>query len=289
MGDNAYVLRFVHRDGTQDEPFSDPDGRRLVVAEYADENTDLWIYDIARKSRTRFTFSPRYDIYCTWAPDGKDIYYWRNDSDSVCRKAADGTGVAVPVINGGMPTLTPDMKYLVFKRAMPDHMDDIYYVEMEGGNPRGEAVALIATPADEDTPQMSPVGGYLAYDSDESGGWELYVTPFPSGDGKWQVTLGDYEYGGWGADGKALYFSTVNNDVYEVLFNVGPNGVELSTPRLVFRSDQFNLTATPARSIAQSPTDLNKFVIVNPLETKHRETNTSLTLVENWFSEFRQP
>jgi hypothetical protein len=123
--------------------------------------------------------------------------------DSIFAKAADGTGVARAVIDGGMPAVSPDMKYLVFKRAIKGQQDDIYYMEME----TKETVPLIATAADEDTPILSPAGGYLAYDSDESGGWELYVTPFPSGSGKWQVSLGDYAHANWGADGKTIQYA----------------------------------------------------------------------------------
>jgi serine/threonine-protein kinase len=198
-GENTYVVRWLSRDGTVSEPLSEPgpsrlfpafspDGRRVVVSEFTDENVDLWIYDLARRSRTRFTFDPAREMFPVWGADGKDIYYWRPSPDSIYSKAADGTGVAKTVIDGGMPAVSPDMKYLVFKRAIKGQQDDIYYMEMG----TKEAVPLIATAADEDTPLLSPAGGFLAYDSDESGAWELYVTPFPSGSGKWQVSLGEW-------------------------------------------------------------------------------------------------
>jgi len=295
-GDNQYVVRWLGRDGTVNEPLSEPgptrlwpsfsaDGKRAVVAEMADENVDLWIYDLARRSRTRFTFAPGREMFPVWGPDGKDIYYWRPTPDSIYSKPADGTGVAEAVISGGMPALSPDMKYLVFKQAIKGQQDDIYYMDME----TKEAVALIATAADEDTPLLSPAGGFLAYDSDESGAWELYVTPFPSGSGKWQVSLGEYAWANWGADGKTIQYSKMNGDILEVQFSVGPSGVELSTPEPLFDADELNLPTTGYAYFKQSPNDLNKFLIMNPLSTNRREVNTDLTIVENWFREFGQP
>lgn len=266
-------------------PKFSPDGKRVVVSEFGDENVDLWIHDVTRKSRTRFTFEDGLDIYPVWAPDGKDIYYWRNQPDSIYRKAADGTGVAIAVIDGGHPALTPDMKYLVFRRSIKGQKGDIYHMDME----TGKTQALIATSADEDAPKLSPTGGYLAYDSDESGSWELYITPFPGGNGKWQVSLGDYLFGTWGADGKTIHYSTSSGDIMEVQFNTGPNGVELSTPELLFRADELNLPAVSFIYYEQSPVDLDTFILSNPLQINQRETNTDLTIVENWFREFTTP
>ncbi|MDH3215048.1 MAG: protein kinase [Candidatus Krumholzibacteria bacterium] len=290
---NAFVMRWLHRDGTVSEPISEPgpgrgfpnfspDGKRAVVTEYNDENPDLWIYDIARQSRTRFTFESGLDIYPAWGPDGKDIYYWSAGPDSVYRKAADGTGVREPVIDGGMPTVSPDMKYIVFKRSIKGRQDDIHYMDLE----TKETVALIATAADEDAPLMSPAGGYLAYDSNESGEWNMYVTPFPSGSGKWQVSLGDYAYGTWGADGKSLHYSTNGGDIMEVRFREGPSGLELSTPELLFNSNELNLPTVSYPYFKQSPADLEKFLIMSPLASDRREVNTNLTVVQHWVREF---
>jgi Tol biopolymer transport system component len=295
-GDDQYVVRWLGRDGTVGEPLSEPgpsrlfpsfskDGKRVVVSEMADENVDLWIYDLARRSRTRFTFNPSREMFPVWGPDGKDIYYWRVTADSIFRKPADGTGVAEPVTDGGMPALSPDMKYLVFKRAVKGQQDDLYYMEMETGN----TVPLIATAADEDTPLLSPSGNFLAYDSDESGAWEMYVTPFPSGSGKWQVTLGEYAWGTWGADGKTIQYAKMNGDILQVQFSVGPSGVELSTPEMLFDADELNLPATGYFYLKQSPNDLDRFIIMNPLSTSRREVDTDLTIVENWFVEFAGP
>ena len=152
-----------------------------------------------------------------------------------------------------------------------------------------KAVPLIATAADEDTPLLSPAGRYLAYDSDESGGWELYVTPFPSGSGKWQVSLGEYAHANWGADGKTIQYAMMGGDILEVQFSAGPSGVELSTPELLFDADELNLPTTAYAYFKQSPNDLETFLIMNPLSTNRREVNTDLTIVENWFKELMGP
>jgi len=295
-GSGDYVVRWLGRDGTAGEPLSDvgpgrgnpsfsPDGKRVVLTEYADESVDLWIYDLERRSRTRFTFETGLDLFPVWGPDGKDIYYWRSNPDSIYRKTADGTGTAEAVIDGGMPSLSPDLKYIAFKRVIKGQADDIYYMDMESK----EVTMLIATAADEDSPTLSPDGRYLAYDSDESGTWELYVTPFPSGSGKWQVSLGDYAYGEWGTDGKALHYTTNSGDIMEVRFGVGPSGVELSTPELLFSASEFNLPVVSYGHFKQSPHDPDQFFVMTPLSSDRREVNTNLTVIENWIQEFVGP
>jgi serine/threonine protein kinase/Tol biopolymer transport system component len=294
-GEDQYVLRWLARDTTLSEPLSDPgpprlhpsfspDGKRVVLAEYADENVDLWIYDLDRRSRTRFTFDAGREWFCVWAPDGKDIYYWQSSLDSIFRKPADGTGKAEAVIDGGMPALSADMKYLVFKRAIKGQQDNLYYMDLE----TKETATIVATAADEDTPLLSPAGGFLAYDSDESGGWELYVTPFPSGAGKWQVSLGEYSHAAWGADGTTIQYAKMNGDIMEVKFNAGPNGVQLSTPKLLFDAGELSLPSPGYSHFKQSPNDMDRFLVMNPLTTSHREVNTNLTVVENWFREFQE-
>ena len=96
------------------------------------------------------------------------------------------------------------------------------------------------------------------------------------------MSLGDYAYGTWSADGTALHDSTNAGDIMEVRFSAGPNGVELTTPELLFSTDELNLPTVSYSYFKQSPTDLDKFMIMNPLELNRREVNTNLTVVENW-------
>jgi hypothetical protein len=294
-GDNSYVSLWLDRDGTSGEPLFEvgpgrgqasfsPNGERVVITEYADGNIDLWIYDLMRQSRMRFTFDLGRNSNPIWSSDGQDIYYWLANVDSIYRKPADGTGSPELVVAGGMPTLSPDMKHLVFMRPVPGQNGDIFQMNLE----TQEVKPIIATPADEDAPAISPAGGFMIYDSNESGGWQMYITSFPGRGGKWQVSRGNYSFGTWGADGSSIHYSTNTGDIMEVQFRVGTNGVELGTPTLLFSAEEHNLPSTNYISFQQSPNDPDKFLMMRTLQSDRRETNTDLTVVENWFREFQE-
>ena len=214
-----FVTRWLHRDGTLSDPIGDPgfgranpsfspDGKRVVVSERGEESFDLWIHDLERESRTRITFSKNRALFPTWSPDGNYIYYSMAVTDSVYRKPADGTGSAEAVAKGGSPTISPDLKYMAYSLDNSGR-GDVVYMDLESG----EINTLVSTPADDDAPVFSPAGGYISFDSDVSGDWELYITSFPSGTGRWQVTQGDYAFGIWGADGNAMHFTSLRGNL----------------------------------------------------------------------------
>lgn len=98
---------------------------------------------------------------------------------------------------------SPKGRYLFFWVQDNATRQDIYYSDLSGGR---KLIPFLQTPANENGAVLSPNGKWLAYSSDESGRFEVYVTAFPDPGGKWQVSNGGGSNPSWSADGKQLHY-----------------------------------------------------------------------------------
>ncbi len=102
-----------------------------------------------------------------------------------------------------MASWSPDGRYIFLNVQNNATRLDIYYFDLNGDR---KLTAFLNSPANEHGAVLSPNGKWLAYDSDESGRYEVYVTAFPGPGGKWQVSNGGGNDPSWSADGKQLYY-----------------------------------------------------------------------------------
>jgi len=218
-----------------------PDGKMMAVSR-ADQmdasKADLWMMDAQRGTMSRFTFQPTPGTYsAAWSPDSTRL--------------AVGTFASkiqiMPVNGGGTPvTATEDQISAIFDWAPDGHTIlvgrqnsatgwDIYTL------PMGEAQhlsPLLNSRFDEQAARVSPDGHWLAYISNQSGRFEVYVVPFPAGAGRWQLSNNGAGTGymAWSRDGKQLYFRNASNMLAAV--DVQPQGGDLhfGTPQQIFSS-----------------------------------------------------
>ena len=193
-----------------------PDGTRVAVTiQESDGIRDLWIVDLKRGTRTRFTLSSREEPAehgePVWSPDGKWIAYVSNRSghQEIYRKPADGIGKEELLLSADEDVWcydwSPDGKYIVYGHAMVEHnnSEDLIAFPVSG---EGDPIRITDTPFHEWPATFSPDGRWLAYDSPESGRREIYVVPFPGLEGRWQVSAEGGRYPRWSPDGARLYF-----------------------------------------------------------------------------------
>jgi dipeptidyl aminopeptidase/acylaminoacyl peptidase len=172
-----------------------PDDQRLA-ATVIDESSgrgDIWIYDVKRKVGSRLTFNEAHDTAPVWSPDGTRIAFQSNRASpagDVFVRSADGRGKAELLFSsegGEMPDephdWSPDGRYLAINRGVGKV--DLWIVPLDGDDP----FKLVGTEFDEGYARFSTDGRWLAYISNESGRYELYLTRFPDGEGKWQLSV----------------------------------------------------------------------------------------------------
>jgi eukaryotic-like serine/threonine-protein kinase len=191
-------------------PRISPDGTRIAYDAFASRggnDRDIWIYDLVRKATTRFTFQPTFDAHPVWSPDGQQIVYL-GGAWGIFRKSADGTGATERLTTSRVaqpPTeFLPDGSGVVFYEIASDTSRDIYSLALDGPN---QITPLLRTSAVEASGSVSPDGRWLAYESNESGSFEVYVRPFPNiDDGRWQVSSGGGTEPRWARNGQELFY-----------------------------------------------------------------------------------
>jgi eukaryotic-like serine/threonine-protein kinase len=192
-----------------------PDGKRIVVVIQETGLRDVWAYDILRGALTRLTFGEGDNASPILSPDGQRIAFarFKDGTNSILAKPADGSGSEETLLSGQssviLPTSwSPDGKFLAYWQAGRSGKLETWVLPLEGERkPR----PLLANQFDETNAVFSYDGKYLAYNSNESGHYEVYVIPFGQGNGKWQISTGGGSFPVWARNGKELFYSWTGN------------------------------------------------------------------------------
>jgi serine/threonine-protein kinase len=191
-----------------------PDERRLAYSLGSSQTIDLWVADLERGTTSRLTFEG-FAQDPVWTPDGQRLAYDLSVTGTDGRaanylawKPADGSAEAEVLWEGEgtaafADCFSPDGELLVFSRSSSGTQSDIWVLPVAGDRtPR----PLVQTRFDEYMPEISPDGRWLAYTSNESGRYEVFVRPFPGPGGKWQVSNGEGTEPHWRGDGQELFY-----------------------------------------------------------------------------------
>jgi Tol biopolymer transport system component len=209
---------------SQTNPRLSPDGSRLLfdASDPAGTNVDIYLYDLGRKVSRRMTFDPTEDAAAVWSPDGRRFVYRSSGNATLWVMAASGLekaaelvrvgDVADVVSNSWLPNGT-----LVASLQPPTGGYKLVTVSMPGKSQRD----LLSGPGDRANGQVSPDGKWMAYMSNETGTWEVYVTPYPGLQGKFQVSVGGGGDPHWRRDVKEIFYVDRKNALWAVPVNAG--------------------------------------------------------------------
>jgi len=200
--------------GIYERPRLSPDGQRLVYG----DGSDIWVYEAQRDILTRLTFGGANYLVPVWSPDGRYILF--SGVEGIWWVRSDAAGKPQLLIQGKNPlypfSFTPDGKRLAYNEASPSTAYDVLTapIEKDGAGLRaGKPEIFLQTSADERNAVFSPDGRWLAYTSNESGKYEVYVSAFPDKSGKWQISNAGGAYPVWSSNGRELFFRTDDNRI----------------------------------------------------------------------------
>ena len=296
----AWDLLWYGRDGkpagtvAQQERYYYPDlsrdNDRLAVSLFngALGTADVWVLDLKRGTKTRLTFGPGTQLSAVWSPDGKSVYYSSNakGGNQVYSKAADGSGAEQAALQepeaSEIPhSFTSDGRYLLFTRRLlndPQGNVDIWALPLFGDR---KPFAVVQTAFSDLVPAASPAGKWMAYQNNESGRSEIYLTQFPGGGARWQVSTSGGADARWRGDGKELYFLDPSDSVMAV--DVDSSG---GTPRLGVPHALFQAMGVQRQVGTYVVTSDGKKFLINSGSVK--QGTEPLTLVTNWTAELKK-
>jgi len=277
-------------------PHFSPDGTRLAL-DILDGSSDIWTYDIRRGSLDRLTFTRAQESEPVWTPDGQRIVFRQGEGvgsvPNLYWRRADLTGDVQRLTGspwGQSPaSWHPNGKFFAFVQASERTNPDIWILPMEGdetsGWKAGEPTVLVNTGASETTPQFSPDGKWLAYVSNASGPFEVYVRPFPGAGGPWQISSGGGTAPVWSRARQELFYGTLDQQLMVASYRVENGSFQRDPPRLWSKTRY--LVRGPRRSYDLHP-DGNRFALAVAPEATEFVKRDKLVFVFNFFDELRR-
>jgi serine/threonine-protein kinase len=278
-------------------PRISPDGTRVAL-DIRDQDNDIWIFDLARQTLERRTFDAANDGLPVWMPDGRSFIFSSTrggGGGNLYREAADGTGTAERLTRSAdaqfSMSISPDGGRLLFGVAPPKTLSDIQVLDLKaGGNPdQAHVRTLIQTPFSELNAEVSPDGRWLAYQSNESGSFQVYVRPFPNVEsGHWQVSADGGSVPVWSRNGRELFYIDGRNTMTAV--TIQPTGATFSQGNATKLFNVRYFTAIANRTWDVAP-DGKRFLMIKDFVAPERVSNAtpaSLIVVVNWLEELKQ-
>ena len=265
-------------------PRISPDGTRIAL-DVPGPNRDIWMWDVKRQVMERFTSDPTENVMPAWSPDGKHLAFTSGLSGvpNMFVQATDGSGAAEqlrksPLLNQAV-SFASDGR-LIFTESVPGRGRDIKALHLG----TKEVEALIQAPGEQLSPEVSPDRRWIAYMSDETGQFEIYVRPYAAPDsGRWKVSANGGRSPLWSRDGRELFYRDFGGALLSVsiaadhTFMPGPSVTIIPASR---KYAGFG-SAIGARSYDVSP-DGSRFLMIKNLDDG---AQPSFVVVQNWLAE----
>jgi len=257
------------------------DGKKIAVDIKSAGNSDIWIYDTERNLKTRFTFDQTPDLCPVWTRDDKAIAFTSNRKGvyDIYIKTIGNSGGAELLVASNFSKLPTDWsgdgRHLVYNEANGKTKNDLMIFQNFGEK---QSLPFLQTPFEEYDGRISPDGRWLAYTSLESGKENVYVTPFPNGDGKWQVSTDGGWMSRWRKDGKELYYIDEAGRLTAVEVDGSGPTFKQGTTNILFQNTSLGVSTSYDVSA-----DGQRFLFVTA-----SRASVPLTMIINWPAEIRR-
>ncbi len=266
------------------QPRLSPDSQRVAVT-IEEPDTQVWLYDLSRETLTRWTFEGNVNLNPVWTPDGKRIAFQSNREgpQNLFWQLADGSGglerLTTSEYNHAPNSWSPDGGLLAFIEINPTTGWDIWVLRLSDR----KAQPFLRTSFNESAPWFSPDGRWMAYVSDESGRFEVYVQPYPGPGGKWLISTEGGVEPVWNPNGRELFYR--NGDKMMAVEITTQPAFSAAKPKVLFEG-KYLPTPVTFPNYDVSP-DGQRFLMLKPSE-QEAAAPTQINVVLNWFEELKR-
>ena len=217
-------LGLVGMPGFAFDPAISPDEKSVVFRRITNTINDLWVRDLSRGTETRLTSNnAANNLAPSWSPKGEHIVFASNQGfgiNNLFQKSASGSGQDEPLLRNDVPDVpsqwSRDGRFIVYQEDDPKSKHDLWVLPIEGTTGDRKPIPFLRTEFDELFGQLSPDNHWMAFTSDRSGRREVYVRPFPPGEGEWTISIAGGQQPRWRGDGKELFFVAADGKMMAV-------------------------------------------------------------------------
>jgi Tol biopolymer transport system component len=267
-----------------------PDGARVAVSrgEFQTNARDVWLIESGAGKGTRFTLGPERAGDPVWSPDGSRLVMQIGTGEPSALQVwrangAEGRDSLLKAAGGPTPTSwSSDGRFVLYTATDPKTNADVWVVPLDGER---KPIPFLHTEFNEGQGRFSPNARWVAYQSDESGRYEVYVRPFSpdSSAGKVLVSRGGGSEPHWRKDGKEIVYRTSDGTLFAVDVTTN-SGFEVGAPKRLFKSPaldpQGRATQVARLTINWDMTpNADRFLVAFPVQ---EGLQTPFTAVINW-------
>ena len=271
-------------------PRLSPDGTRVAIDVGGPPDRDIWMWDLRRQTLERFTVDPAGNPMLAWSPDGERLAFGsdRFGVTNMFWQAADGTGEPERLLESDriqMPfSFAPDGR-LLFSADVAGQGRDVHALSMDGSH---RVERILYGPTNEGNAEVSPDGRWIAYDSDESGQFEVYVRPYPDAyaGGRWQISSGGGKQPLWSRDGRELFYRDFDGALLAASVTLTPTFVPGPIVKLFANANYFGSGSSGSGRTYDLSLDGSRFLMIKQQATAGEAA--ALVVVLNWFEELKR-
>jgi Tol biopolymer transport system component/predicted Ser/Thr protein kinase len=260
-----------------------PDGHRIMASRNSSGTNDLWRLEVERGVAGRLTSNSRINTYPVWSPDGRTTVFRSGVPPNMFSKESSGAGDEQRLTQSSNVQDPTDWsrngRLVLYHELTPGAGYDLWVLPV---TPEGKPVPdakpqpYRRTPFNESWGRFSPEAQphWVAYQSDETGRYEVYIQAFPEPHGKFQISANGGQYPQWGAGGRELFYVSQDNKLMAASLTIGADSVEPSVPRELF--------PLPAVDIGWCPYDATSDGQRFLVRTTTAQAGQPLTVIVNW-------
>jgi dipeptidyl aminopeptidase/acylaminoacyl peptidase len=273
-------------------PALSPD-EKMVAVSHVDPQTgsaaDIWLIDLERGTQIRLTTDPASDTYPSWSPNGDRIAFvsTRNGATNVYQKQSNGALPEEPLVSSPElkfnPEWSPNGKFIIYSQTNAKTNVDLHLLSLEGEK---KATSFLQTNFIEGQAHFSPNGRWIAYITNETGQFEVYVESFPATGAKLAITVGGGSQPQWRADGRELYYYAPDRKLMAVEVNGDGPTFKVGEARPLFEIRVAAIDQSfPGNGYYTVTRDGKRFLVSSLPEAPERQ---QINVIVNWIADFKK-